>query len=106
MTPTNPLDGPPPPGKFAATVKVGPKGQVVIPKGARDLFGIAPGDTLLLLADKDRGIALMQQGLLDEIVEAAMPGPAGPPSGPPGHPPGVMPPASTPPASTSPEDPS
>ena len=49
----------PPPGKFAATVKVGPKGQVVIPKGARALFDIKPGDTLLLLADADQGIAIM-----------------------------------------------
>ncbi|MCE1178270.1 MAG: AbrB/MazE/SpoVT family DNA-binding domain-containing protein [Micrococcales bacterium] len=64
---------PPTPGKFAATVKVGPKGQVVIPKGARELFGIQPGDTLLLLADADQGIALMRQELLDRIVAEAMP---------------------------------
>lgn len=66
---------PPMPGKFAATVKVGPKGQVVIPKGARDLFDIKPGDNLLLLADADRGIALMRQELLDRIVEQALPTP-------------------------------
>lgn len=64
----------PPPGKYAATVKVGPKGQVVIPKGARDLFDIHPGDTLLLLADADQGIALMHQETLDQIVAQAMPG--------------------------------
>ena len=49
-----------PKGKFMSTVKVGEKGQIVIPKGARDLFGIKPGDTLLLLADKDQGIAIVQ----------------------------------------------
>lgn len=71
--------------KFAATVKVGPKGQVVIPKGARDLFGIQPGDTLLLLADADQGIALMRQELLDRIVADAMPRPGGPEASPGGE---------------------
>ena len=47
-----------PEGKYLASVKVGPKGQIVIPKEARELFGIQSGDTLLLLADVNRGIAL------------------------------------------------
>ena len=47
-----------PDDKFMSTVKVGEKGQIVIPKGARDLFGIEPGDTLLLLGDAKRGIAI------------------------------------------------
>ncbi|AKE40091.1 Looped-hinge helix DNA binding domain, AbrB family [Corynebacterium camporealensis] len=64
---------PPLPGKFAATVKVGPKGQVVIPKVARDLFDIEPGDSLLLLADKDQGIAIMPQEYLDELITKSMP---------------------------------
>ena len=64
----------PPPGKYAATVKVGPKGQIVIPKGARELFDIHPGDTLLLLADQNQGIALMRQETLDQIVTRATPG--------------------------------
>ena len=46
-----------PKGKFISIVKVGDKGQIVIPKGARELFGIQPGDQLLLMADKKRGIA-------------------------------------------------
>ncbi|EFQ0233692.1 MULTISPECIES: AbrB/MazE/SpoVT family DNA-binding domain-containing protein [Dermabacter] len=68
------MDQTPPPGKYAATVKVGPKGQVVIPKGARELFDIHPGDTLLLLADANQGIALMRQETLDQIVMQAAPG--------------------------------
>ena len=54
-----------PQGKFISIVKVGEKGQIVIPKGARDLFGIRPGDQLLLLADKDRGIALADASIAE-----------------------------------------
>ena len=50
-----------PKGKFISIVKVGEKGQLVIPKGARELFGIQPGDQLLLMADKKRGIALLDE---------------------------------------------
>ena len=44
--------------KYAWTATVGEKGQIVIPKQARDIFGIKPGDTLLLLGDEQRGIAI------------------------------------------------
>ena len=44
--------------RYACTVTVGAKGQIVIPKEARALFGIEPGDTLLLLGDKKQGIAI------------------------------------------------
>ena len=47
-----------PKDKFIATVKVGDKGQIVIPKEARDLFHIQPGDTLLFLADEAQGMAI------------------------------------------------
>ena len=47
-----------PEGYFMTTVRISDKGQIVIPKEVREMFGIAPGDTLLLLADKNRGIAL------------------------------------------------
>ena len=46
-----------PNGRHAWTVTVGTKGQIVIPKEARDLFHIQPGDTLLFLADEARGAA-------------------------------------------------
>ncbi len=49
---------PPLEGKYAWSVTVGAKGQIVIPKEAREVFGIRPGDTLLLLGDIERGIAI------------------------------------------------
>lgn len=56
-----------PQGKHAWTVKVGEKGQFVIPKEARDLFGICPGDTLLLLGDEKQGLAIPKKSLLSVI---------------------------------------
>ena len=50
-----------PPGKHIfGLVKVGEKGQIVIPKEARDIFGIAAGDSLLVLGDEEQGLALMK----------------------------------------------
>ena len=63
-----------PKGKFLSIVKVGDKGQIVIPKGARELFGIQPGDQLLLMADKKRGIALIDENSIsvpDKLWETA-----------------------------------
>lgn len=47
-----------PKGKHAWMVKIGEKGQFVIPKEARDLFGFQPGQTILVLADEAKGIAI------------------------------------------------
>ena len=47
-----------PKGKHAWSVTVGAKGQIVIPKEARDIFGIRPGDTRLVLAHDAAGIAI------------------------------------------------
>lgn len=55
-------------GLYMGPVKVGPKGQIVIPKEVRDIFSIKPGDSLLLLADIKRGIAIQQYGVLKKIV--------------------------------------
>ena len=56
-----------PEGKYAWTVTVGEKGQVVIPKQAREVFGIEPGDTLILLGDEKRGLAIPPKGSISEI---------------------------------------
>lgn len=55
-------------GKYMATVKVGPKGQIVIPKEVRSFFQLQTGDTLLLLADQDRGVALIPQSRYQEML--------------------------------------
>ena len=64
-----------PAGKYMTTVKVGPKGQIVIPAEVREMFGIEPGDQLLLLADTEQGIALpkAQAGQIFAAITAAMP---------------------------------
>ena len=61
-----------PKGRFAGTVRVGEQGQLVIPKGARDLLNIQPGDTLLVLADEKRGIAITKDDVLLRQFEALL----------------------------------
>ena len=58
-----------PEGMCAWSATVGTKGQIVIPKEARDLFGIKPGDTLILLADVERGIAIPPKSAFGELTE-------------------------------------
>ncbi len=60
-----------PEGKYAWTATVGEKGQIVIPKQAREIFGIKPGDTLLLLGDAERGIAIPPKGAFAEFFSSA-----------------------------------
>ena len=59
--------GVPPKGKHIfGIVKVGDKGQIVIPSKARKIFGINPGDNLIVLGDESQGIAIIKEkGLLD-----------------------------------------
>ncbi len=55
--------------KLAASAKVGEKGQIVIPKEMREMFGIRSGDTIILLADKKRGIAIPPQDTLHSFID-------------------------------------
>lgn len=56
--------------KYAWTVKIGEKGQFVIPKEARELFDINPGDSIIVLADKNKGIAIPPKNMLNKIMSA------------------------------------
>ena len=56
-----------PKGKHAWTVTVGTKGQIVIPKEARELFHIQPGASPPLLAADERGIAIPPKGQFDAL---------------------------------------
>ena len=46
--------------RFIVSVKVGPKGQITIPKEAREMFDIQEGETLMVMGDKQRGIAIVK----------------------------------------------
>ena len=62
----------PPRGKHLfGAVTVGERGHISIPKRARELFHIQPGDQLLVLGDEERGLALLHQRDLMRLAEAA-----------------------------------
>lgn len=50
------------------TAKVGDRGQIVIPKEARELFDIRPGDTLLILGEEDTGLIVSRPEVLSDIA--------------------------------------
>lgn len=55
--------------RFIVSVKVGPKGQITIPKEAREMFDIKEGESLMVLGDKKRGIALLKADLFYSLME-------------------------------------
>ena len=57
-------------GKYIWTAKVSNKGQIVIPKEARDVFGISEGDTLILFGDTEKGIAIAKYNDYLKFAEA------------------------------------
>ena len=50
------------------TAKVGDRGQIVIPKEARELFGIKPGDTLLILGEAETGLIVSRPEVLNDLA--------------------------------------
>ena len=55
-------------GKYAWMVKIGEKGQFVIPKEARDLFDLQPGKEILVLGDEKKGIAILPKEMQQEYI--------------------------------------
>ena len=54
------------------TAKVGERGQIVIPKEARELFGIKPGDTLLILGEAETGLIVSRPEVLNNLANALL----------------------------------
>ena len=60
----------PPNGKHVfGSVNVGERGQIVIPKKARDIFNIKPGDSLLILGDEEQGLAMVKTEIFMELAK-------------------------------------
>lgn len=59
--------------KYMGICKVGEKGQIVIPKEARDMFNIKPGDSIIVLCDKAQGIALVKSDVIEDLSSKIFP---------------------------------
>ena len=58
--------------KFVGIAKVGEKGQIVIPKEAREMFDIKPGDVIVVLCDKKKGMAIVKSDVLEGTIDKMM----------------------------------
>ena len=56
-------------GRFIVSVKVGAKGQITLPKEAREMFSIKEGDTLMVMGDKTKGLAVIKDDIFYKIME-------------------------------------
>ena len=59
--------------KYVGICKVGKKGQIVIPKEARNMFNIKPGDSIIVLCDKAQGIALVKSDVIEDLSSKIFP---------------------------------
>ena len=55
--------------KYVGIAKVGEKGQIVIPAEARKMFDINPGDSIIVLCDKSKGIALVKSEVVEDLTD-------------------------------------
>ena len=55
--------------RFIVSVKVGEKGQIIVPKEAREMFDIKAGDTLLIMGQKEKGLAIMKADAFYKMME-------------------------------------
>lgn len=58
--------------KHIGICKVGEKGQIVIPKEARLMFDIKPGDSIVVLCDKEKGIALLKADTIERLTDKVL----------------------------------
>ena len=59
--------------RFIVSVRVGPKGQITIPAEARKMFDIKVGDTLMIMGDKERGLAILKDDAFYTLMKEMMP---------------------------------
>ena len=59
--------------KYMGIAKVGEKGQIVIPKEAREMFNINSGDSVVVLCDKKKGIAIIKSEVFEDTMDKMMP---------------------------------
>ena len=60
-------------GKYAWMVKIGEKGQFVIPKEAREMFDLKPGYEILVLGDENQGLAILPRDVQSEYMSKIFP---------------------------------
>ena len=58
--------------KYVGICKVGEKGQIVIPKEVRSIFDINPGDSIIVLCDKEKGIALVKSEVIEDLTDKVL----------------------------------